>query len=58
MAIIFISLKVFQMSCFQILNFASRIVIEGMCEVALALAMIIINGSTFQPLLVIFSISG
>ena len=46
------------MSCSRILNFASRIFIEGMCEVAVAPAVIIINDSTFQPLLVIFSISG
>ena len=35
-----------------ILNFSSKIFIEGMCVVALAHAVMIINGSTFHPLLV------
>ena len=54
MAIMFISLKVLLMACFETLNFASRVFIEGMCNVALALAVITISGSTFQPLFVMF----
>ena len=55
MAIIFISLKMLLMACSKILNFASRIFIEGMCDVALALAVITISVPTFQPLFVMFS---
>ena len=35
-----------------ILNFSSKIFIEEMCVVALAPAVMTINGSTFHPLLV------
>ena len=35
-----------------ILNFSSKIFIEGMCVAALVSAVMIINGSTFHPLLV------
>ena len=35
-----------------ILNFSSKIFIEGMCVVVLVPAMMIINGSTFHSLLV------
>ena len=37
---------------FWYLNFSSKIFIEGMCVVALAPAVLTINGSTFHPLLV------
>ena len=47
MAIIFISLKVLLIIFSKILNFASRIFIKEMCEVALALATIIICDSMF-----------
>ena len=40
----------------SILNFSSKIFIEGMCVVALALALMTISGSTFHPLLVMLSI--
>ena len=50
MAIIFISLKMFLIACLRILNFVSRIFIDGMCQVALALAVITISGFIFQPL--------
>ena len=49
----------FLIVCSRILNFAStKVFIERICDVALALAIIIIIGSTFQPLFVMFSISG
>ena len=48
----FISLKVFLIACSGILNFVSRIFIDGMCDVALAHAVITISGSIFQPLFV------
>ena len=56
--IMFISLKVFLIACFGILNFVSRIFIDGMCDVALAPTLIIISGSIFQHSFVIFSING
>ena len=57
-AMVFISLKVCLIVFSGILNFSSRIFIEGMYIVALAPAKMTINGSTFQPLLVMLSISG
>ena len=58
MAIILISLKVFSMDFLGISNFSLIIFVDGMCMDALAPAVMTINGSTFHPLLVIFSISG
>ena len=46
-----ISLKVFLIVFFSILNFSSKILIEGMCVVALAPAVMTISGSTFHSLL-------
>ena len=57
-AMVFISLKVCSIVFYGILNFSSKIFIEGMYLVALALAVMTINGSTFHPLLVMLSISG
>ena len=51
-AMVLISLKVCLMIFSGILNFSSKIFIEGMCVVALAPAVMTINGSTFHPLLV------
>ena len=42
----------------RILNFVFTIFIEKMCVVALALAVMIINGSTFHYVFIILSISG
>ena len=49
---VLISLKVCLMVFSGILNFSSKIFIEGMYVVALAPAVMTINGSTFHPLLV------
>ena len=57
-AMVLISLKVCLIVFFGILNFSSKIFIEEMRVVALALAVMTINGSTFHPLLVMLSISG
>ena len=57
-AMVLISLKVCLIVFSGILNFCSKIFIEGMCVVALALAVMTINDSTFHPLLVMLSISG
>ena len=43
---------------FRILNFLSNILIEGVCVVALAPAVMTISGSTFHPLLLMLSRSG
>ena len=51
-AMVLISLKIFLMVSSGILNFSSKIFIEGMCVVVLAPAVMTINGSTFHPLLV------
>ena len=56
-AIVLISVKVCLIVFSGILNFSSKIFIEGMCVVALAPAMMRISGSTFHPLLVMLSIS-
>ena len=57
-AMVLISLKVCLIVFSSILNFSSKIFIEGMCVVALVPAVMTINGSTFHPLLVMLSISG
>ena len=57
-AMVLVSLKVCLKVFSGILNFSSKIFIEGMCVVALAPAMMTINGSTFHPLLVMLSMSG
>ena len=57
-AIVLILLKVCLIVFSGILNFSSKIFIEGMCVVARAPAMMTINGSTFNPLLVMLSICG
>ena len=57
-AMVLILVKVCLIVFSGILNFSSKIFIEGMCVVALASAMMTINGSTFYPLLVMLSISG
>ena len=51
-AMILISLKVCLIVFSGMLNFSSKIFMERMCVVALALAVMAINGSTFHPLLV------
>ena len=56
-AMVLISLKVCLIGCSGILNFSSKIFIEGMCVNALAPAVMTINDSTFHPLLVMLSIS-
>ena len=57
-AIVLIFLKVFLMVDMGILNISSSDLIDGMCEVALAPAVIIIRGSSFHPLAAIHSING
>ena len=57
-AMVLISLKVCLIVFSSISNFSSKIFIEEMCVVALAPVVMKINGSTFQPLLVMLSISG
>ena len=57
-AIVLMFLKVFLMVGIGILNLFSSDFIDGMCVVALALAVIMIRGSTFHPLAVILSING
>ena len=51
-AMVLISLKVCLIDFSGILKFSSKIFIEGMFVVALAPAVMTINGSTFHPLLV------
>ena len=51
------TLNVYLMLSLGILNVVSILSIEGMCMVALAHAVMIISGSTFQPLLITLSIS-
>ena len=55
---VLISLKLCLIFFFDILKLSSKIFIEGMCVVALALAVMTINGSTLHPLLVMLSTSG
>ena len=57
-AMVLISLKVCLICFSGFLSFSSRIFIDGMCVVALAPAVMTINGSTFHPLLVMLSMSG
>ena len=57
-AMMLISMKVCLIVSFGILNFSSKIFIEGVCVVALAPVVMTISGSTFHPLLVMLSISG
>ena len=57
-AMVLIPLKVCLMVFSDILNFSSRIFIGWMCVVALASDVMMINSSTFHPLLVMLSISG
>ena len=57
-AMVLISLKVCLMVFSGILNFSSKIFIEGMCVVALAPTMMKIIDSTFHPLLVMWFMSG
>ena len=46
-------------SCIHpILNFSSKVFIEGMCVVALVPKIMTTSGSTFHPLLVMLFISG
>ena len=51
---VLISMKVCLIVSFGILNFSSKIFIEGVCVVALAPVVMTISGSTFHPLLVMF----
>ena len=55
---VLISMKVYLIVSFGILNFSSKIFIERVCVVALAPAVMTISGSTFHPLLVMLPISG
>ena len=50
MAMMLIATNVYLILSLGILNVVSIFSIEGMCVVALALVVMIINGSTFQPL--------
>ena len=56
-AMVLISLKVCLIVFSGILNFSSKIFIEGMCVVALAPTVMTISDSTFHPLLEMSSIS-
>ena len=58
MAIVLISMKVCLIASLRILNFSSKVFIEGVCVVALAPAVMTISSSIFQPLLVMLSMSG
>ena len=55
---VLISMKVCLIVSFGILNFSSKIFIEGVCVVALAPVVMTISGSIFHALLVMLSISG
>ena len=57
-AMVLISLKVYLIVFLGILNFSSKIFIEGLCMVALVPIVMTISGSTFHPLLVMLSING
>ena len=57
-AMMLISLKFSLMVFSGILNFSSKIFIERMCVVALAIVVMTINGSTLHPLLAMLFISG
>ena len=58
MATTLISSNVYLMFSLGILNVVSILSIEGVCVVALALAVMTISESTLHPLLIIFFISG
>ena len=58
MAITLISSNVCLMFILGILNITSILFIEGICVAALALAVMTISGSIFQPLLLMLSING
>ena len=58
MAITLISSSVCLMFILGILNIISMLIIEGVCVAALAPAMMTISRSTFQSLLIIFSVNG
>jgi hypothetical protein len=58
MAMVLMFLKVFRMDGIGSLNLSSSSFIDRMCVAALAPAVIIINGSIFQPLATMFSTSG
>ena len=57
MAIMLISSNVCLMFILGILNITSILFIEGICDVALALAVMTISGFIFQPLLLMLSIN-
>ena len=58
MAIVLMFLKVFRMDGIGSVNLSSSSFIDGMCVAALALAVITMSGSIFQPKATMFSISG
>ena len=55
---VLMSMKVCLIVSLGILNFSSKIFIDGVCVVALAPVVMTISGSTFHLLLVMLSISG
>ena len=55
---VFISLKVYLKALGRILNIFFRIFMEDMCVVALAPTIMIIKGSTFDPLFIRLLING
>lgn len=55
---VLISLNVFWIEVSAILNFVSICFIDGVCVVALTLAVMTMSGSNVQPLLVMLLISG
>ena len=57
-AMVLMSMTVFFLVLFCIFNFSFCILIEGLCVVALAPAVMTISGSTFHPLLLMLSRSG
>ena len=58
MAIVFIALNVCFVEVSQMLNFVSSCSIEGACVVPLALAVMIMIGSTFHPCYMMLLIRG
>ena len=54
MAMVFMFLNVFRMADIGNLNLSSSIFIDGVCVAALAHVVIMMSGSIFQPLAVIF----
>ena len=57
-AIMFICLNVIFIFAMGIFSFVSKLFIDGICFVALALATRTISGVTFHPLVVILLMSG